>query len=209
MPDDRIRDDPDERPRAKRPRPEDEDDERPRRRSRRDDEDDDRVRRRIRRNDDDDAGGMNSLIPYKNPKALIAYYCGVFSLIPLVGIVLGITSIILGILGLKYRKAHSKAGGTGSIVLSTAADWAGANSGPTLADAFNFTNSGNAGGPGMLNAGPTQIAAIATNYSVITAMGPNAHANNVAFTTSFTLANNPAWETGSYTINIVYTLSST
>ena len=108
-----------------------------------------------------------------------------------------------------YSVRTTKAGGTGSIVLSTAADWAGANSGPTLADVFNFTNSGNAGGPGTLNAGPTRIAATATNYNVITAMGANAHANNVAFTTSFTLANNPAWETGAYTLNIVYTLSST
>ncbi len=108
-----------------------------------------------------------------------------------------------------YSVRTTKAGGTGSIVLSTAADWAGVNSGPTLADAFHFTNAGNAGGPGTLNAGPTQIAATATNYNVITAMGANAHANNVAFTTSFTLANNPSWETGTYTINIVYTLSST
>ena len=66
---------------------------------------------------------MNSLIPYKNPKALISYYCGVFSLIPVIGIILGITSLILGIMGLKYRKTHPTAGGTAhawvGIVLST------------------------------------------------------------------------------------------
>ena len=108
-----------------------------------------------------------------------------------------------------YSVRTTKAGGTGSILLSTAADWAGVNSGPTLADVFRFTNAGNAGGAGTLNAGPTQIAATGTNYNVITAMGANAHANNVSFTTSFTLANNPSWETGAYTIDIVYTLSAT
>jgi len=109
-----------------------------------------------------------------------------------------------------YSVRTTKAGGTGSIVLSTAADWAGANTGPTLAgDVFNFTNAGNAGGPGTLNAGPTRIAATGTNYNVVTGMGANAHANNVSFTTSFTLANNPAWETGAYTIDILYTLSAT
>ena|SRR5947207_201936 len=109
-----------------------------------------------------------------------------------------------------YSVRTTKVGGTGSILLATAADWAGANSGPTLAgDVFRFTNAGNAGGPGTLNAGPTQIAATGTNYNVVTAMGANAHANSVSFTTSFTLANNPAWETGAYTIDIVYTLSAT
>ena len=98
MPDDRIQDDAD-RPRRAR-REDDEEDERPR-------------RRRIRRDEDDEGGGMNSLIPYKNPKALIAYYLGVFALIPCVGVLLGVASIILGVLGLKYRTTHPTAGGTG------------------------------------------------------------------------------------------------
>ncbi len=41
------------------------------------------------------------LIPYKNGPALIAYYLGVFSIIPCVGIPLGAAAIVLGILGLK------------------------------------------------------------------------------------------------------------
>ena len=121
MPEDRIQDD-EKRPR--RARRDEEDEERPRR-ARRDDEEEERPRRRrIRRDDDEDeGGGMNSLIPYKNPKALIAYYVGVFALIPIIGIPLGIASIILGVLGLKYRKTHPTAGGTGhawaGIVLGT------------------------------------------------------------------------------------------
>ena len=103
MPDDRIRDD------TERPRRDDE--ERPRRAGWDDDEERPRGRR-IRRDDGDD-GGMNSLIPYKNPKALIAYYLGVFALIPCFGIPLGIGSIVMGVMGLKYRKTHATAGGTG------------------------------------------------------------------------------------------------
>ena len=107
MPDDRIQDEPDKRPRPKRPRPSEDEEERPRR-ARRDDED----RPRRRRREEDDDGGMNMLIPYKNPKALASYYCGVFALIPCIGLVLGTIAIIFGVLGLKYRKTHETAGGT-------------------------------------------------------------------------------------------------
>lgn len=57
----------------------------------------------------DSTGGV---IPYKNPKALIAYYCGVFSLIPCLGIVPGIAGVILGIMGLRYRTEHPEVKGT-------------------------------------------------------------------------------------------------
>jgi hypothetical protein len=55
--------------------------------------------------------GINVLIPYKNPRALIAYYLGVFSVIPFIGILLGITAFVLGILGLRYRRRNPAAGG--------------------------------------------------------------------------------------------------
>ena len=54
-------------------------------------------------------GGVNVLIPYKNPKALIAYYLAIFSLIPCLGLLLGIAAFILGLLGLKAAKAHPQA----------------------------------------------------------------------------------------------------
>ncbi len=77
-----------------------------------DDEDyedeDDRPRRRRRPPEADATGG---LIPYKNAKALTAYYLGVFSLIPCLGIILGPIAIILGILGLGYAKKHPEARG--------------------------------------------------------------------------------------------------
>jgi hypothetical protein len=48
----------------------------------------------------DATGGV---IPYKNPKALIAYYLGILSGLPLIGLPIGIAAFILGILGLKDR----------------------------------------------------------------------------------------------------------
>lgn len=40
------------------------------------------------------------VIPFHNPAALISYYLGIFSLIPILGALLGIIAIILGIFGL-------------------------------------------------------------------------------------------------------------
>ncbi len=51
----------------------------------------------------DNTGG---LIPYKNPHALIAYYLGLFSLFPCVGLLLAIPAFILGIMGLKRYKLN-------------------------------------------------------------------------------------------------------
>lgn len=105
----------------------DEDDDRPPPRARRrdpddrDDRDDDRPRRRRYRDDDDDedearrgrTDATGGLIPYKNGKALAAYYCGVFGLISCVialGI-FGVVPIVLGFLGLKHARTHPEAGG--------------------------------------------------------------------------------------------------
>jgi hypothetical protein len=51
----------------------------------------------------DHTGGV---IPYKNPKALIAYYLGICSGFPLIGLPIGIAAFILGIKGLQARKAN-------------------------------------------------------------------------------------------------------
>lgn len=55
------------------------------------------------RNEGDSTGG---LIPYKNPPALIAYYLGLFSLAPCIGLPLGIAAVVLGIIGLRKRKEN-------------------------------------------------------------------------------------------------------
>ncbi len=54
-------------------------------------------------NESDSTGG---LIPYKNPHALIAYYLGLFSLFPCVGLLLAIPAFILGIMGWRRYRAN-------------------------------------------------------------------------------------------------------
>jgi hypothetical protein len=44
---------------------------------------------------------LDKLIPTKNTNALLAYYFGVFSLIPCFGLFLGVAAIVLGIQGKK------------------------------------------------------------------------------------------------------------
>jgi hypothetical protein len=86
-------------------------------RAERDDEDWESPReiaRDVRINPTDDA--VSTLIPYKNGRALLAYYLGVFSFIPCVGLLLGPAALILGILGLRYVKANPTAKGTGHAI---------------------------------------------------------------------------------------------
>jgi len=58
------------------------------------------------------ADGLNTIIPYKNARALVAYYLGVFSVIPPVGALLGIPALALGIAGLRFRRRNPEAGGS-------------------------------------------------------------------------------------------------
>ena len=51
----------------------------------------------------DTTGGI---IPYKNPHALIAYYLGIVSGLPGIGLPFGIAAFILGLKGLKARKQN-------------------------------------------------------------------------------------------------------
>lgn len=46
---------------------------------------------------------LSGLIPYKNPAALVGYYLGLFSCIPVLGIIMGPIGIVLGIRGLRRR----------------------------------------------------------------------------------------------------------
>ena len=51
----------------------------------------------------DATGGV---IPYKNPKALLAYYLGIASGLPLIGLPIGIAAFVLGLQGLKARREN-------------------------------------------------------------------------------------------------------
>ncbi len=72
------------------------------------------------------SSGFDSLIPTKNPDALLSYYTGLFAIIPIVGLILGPLSLVKGKSGLtKVKevpqmpgKAHAYVGiGCGSIGL--------------------------------------------------------------------------------------------
>jgi hypothetical protein len=87
------------------------------------------------REDDDDVrirqpDVVETFIPYKNPLGLIAYYVGVFAVIPCAGLLLGPAALVLGIMGIRYRNKHPTAGGLGHAItgvvlgsLTTLANW--------------------------------------------------------------------------------------
>jgi hypothetical protein len=73
---------------------------------------------------------VETFIPYKNPLGLIAYYVGVFAVIPCAGLLLGPAALVVGILGIRYRNKHPTAGGLGHAIagvalgsLTTLANW--------------------------------------------------------------------------------------
>ncbi|HIJ64832.1 MAG TPA: hypothetical protein HPP77_02690 [Candidatus Hydrogenedentes bacterium] len=54
---------------------------------------------------------LATIVPYRNPYGLTAYYLGIFSIIPCLGLFLGITGLALGIAGVVYAKRHPEAKG--------------------------------------------------------------------------------------------------
>jgi hypothetical protein len=56
---------------------------------------------------------VQTLVPYRNVRALLAYYFGVFSLVPVFGILLSPVAMLLGILGYRYGRLHPSTKGTG------------------------------------------------------------------------------------------------
>lgn len=50
---------------------------------------------------EDDVSSLGRMVPTRNPRALTAYYLGIFSLVPLFGALLGPAALILGTLGLR------------------------------------------------------------------------------------------------------------
>jgi hypothetical protein len=72
--------------------------------------------RRVDYDAEDDDDPVTTVIPYKNARALLAYYAGVFSWVPFLGAPMTLVAIVLGILGFRYGLAHPKAKGTGHAV---------------------------------------------------------------------------------------------
>jgi len=50
--------------------------------------------------------GTGGMIPYKNAPALLAYYLGVFSLVPCLGFFVAVPAVVLGIVGLRNAKRN-------------------------------------------------------------------------------------------------------
>ncbi|HVT11226.1 MAG TPA: DUF4190 domain-containing protein [Fimbriimonadaceae bacterium] len=60
---------------------------------------------------------LDHLIPAKNMKALLAYYFGVFSIVPCFTPILGPAAIVLGILGLKEVRLNPNLPGKGHAIV--------------------------------------------------------------------------------------------
>ena len=54
---------------------------------------------------------MGGLIPYRNAPALVAYYLGIFSLVPVAGLLPAVPAFVLGIIGLKKQKRQPEVKG--------------------------------------------------------------------------------------------------
>ena len=54
------------------------------------------------------ADNLSGIIPYKNPKALIAYYTSIAGGLPFIGLPFAIAALVLGVMGLKDRKRDPK-----------------------------------------------------------------------------------------------------
>lgn len=61
-----------------------------------------------------------TLIPYRNPPALIGYYLSLLSLLPLVGLPLGVIAIVLGIMGFRRRRADPAIKGAAHATIAVA-----------------------------------------------------------------------------------------
>ena len=57
-----------------------------------------------------------AIVPGRNPMALIAYYLGVFSCIPCIGLLLGIPAIVLGVLGISAANRNPEVQGKGRAI---------------------------------------------------------------------------------------------
>jgi hypothetical protein len=57
------------------------------------------------------------LIPYRNPFALTAYYLAIFSLLPCIGLLLGLPAVICGILGLRAKSKNPAIKGTAHALI--------------------------------------------------------------------------------------------
>ena len=61
---------------------------------------------------------MSVVIPYKNPKALVGYYLGLFSIMPVLGMILGPVALVLGVMGLRDRARNPEIHGMAHAIVA-------------------------------------------------------------------------------------------
>jgi hypothetical protein len=59
---------------------------------------------------------LERIVPASNPNALIGYYIGLFSIMPVLGLAMGPAGIVLGLKGLKAVKQSPGLPGTGHAI---------------------------------------------------------------------------------------------
>jgi hypothetical protein len=85
-----------------------------------DDEDYERPRRRRRHEEDEDEDDdevIKTIIPVRNPMALASYYLCFVALLPALGVLVALVSIVLGILGIAESKRNRKAKGSAHAII--------------------------------------------------------------------------------------------
>ena len=60
------------------------------------------------------------IIPYKNPTALVGYYLGVASLLPLLGFLTAVPAVICGVIGIIMAGNTPEIGGKGHAITAIA-----------------------------------------------------------------------------------------
>ena len=105
----------------------------------------------------------------------------------------------------------TRVGGTGDVKLqATAATWTaagGATTGPLLTDVTYGAAAGTYAGVGTYSAAGTAILN-GTDTNVLTGLGANNRVNGKTITTTFSMGDNPTWETDTYTLPIKFTLTA-
>jgi hypothetical protein len=57
-------------------------------------------------------GALARMVPYRNPSALTSYYCAVFSLLPVVALLLAPLAVFFGMIGLRRARRNPERRGT-------------------------------------------------------------------------------------------------
>lgn len=113
-----------------------------------------------------------------------------------------------------YYIRTGKTGGTGSITVKFASDWAGSGgpsiaAPPTAGDALTYVCAA-VQAPGTACSGTQTVGAIGTAYPVAT-FGANASSGisgNTANSVAWSLTNDPVYASGSYSVTATFTISA-